>query len=189
MERTSQISRGNKFPLLNDGVYKSEHISNFFIKNAAEDGIDIDLLRLVKTCYIGYGWVLSVLGKRLIDEQVQAWKWGPVIPSVYHSFKHFGRKSIDEFAPSIDISDDKVGDKEYYGVNEDTQEGKTLKVVWNIYKDMSIGKIIEITHRTGSPWFESYRPGIKGIVIEDENIKKHFDELIEKKIAEAESSE
>ena len=75
-------------------------IANYFIDKANENREGrhpFTLLRLVKYVYIAYGFGMAILDKKIIDERfdkVEAWKYGPVIPSVYHSFKHNGKDPI-----------------------------------------------------------------------------------------------
>ena len=63
-------------------------IANYFIDKAnsvQRQENDLTLLRLVKYVYIAYGFALAILKKKIIDERfdkVEAWKYGPVIPSV-----------------------------------------------------------------------------------------------------------
>lgn len=75
-------------------------IANYFVDKANQDTrapYPLTLLRLVKYVYISYGFAMAILDKIIIDKRfdtVQAWKYGPVIPSVYHSFKHNGNNPI-----------------------------------------------------------------------------------------------
>ncbi len=165
-------------------VYKSEHIANFFIREAIDEKMNIDLLRLIKMCYFGYGWVLSIMdGKKLIEEDIHAWKFGPVIPSVYHAFKHWELRPITKFVPSMEISkDEKIQELKYRSVNEDTMEGRILSIVWNAYKHKSVNEVVSLTHQPGTPWAETYHPGERDIIIPTHKIKKHFDAIIQKRI-------
>ena len=66
-------------------------IANYFVEKSKEDKQceKLTLLRLVKYVYIAYGFALVLLGRSIINDRfdkVEAWKYGPVIPSVYHSF-------------------------------------------------------------------------------------------------------
>lgn len=47
-------------------------------------------LKLNKLLYYVYGINLVVNEGERISESPQAWKYGPVFPSVYHGFKHYG---------------------------------------------------------------------------------------------------
>ena len=85
-------------------------IANYFVDKAQREDFKITLLRLVKYVYIAYGFGLSILDRNIIDERfdkVEAWKYGPVIPSVYHSFKYNGDKPITE--KSIILSQEEIG--------------------------------------------------------------------------------
>ena len=66
--------------------YTAFHIANYFLWRAWEEGVEVTPLKLIKLVYIAYGWNL-VLNKdrpKLFEERIEAWKYGPVIPSVYH---------------------------------------------------------------------------------------------------------
>lgn len=179
----SASRESNRFPLIDGHGLRSEHVANFFIKKAAEDRQDIDLIKLVKLCYFGYGWALSILEKRLIDEDIQAWKWGPVIPSIYHSFKHHGREPITEFTPSIEMSSEEgIQQQKYFSIDEETDEGRILSIVWGIYRNRTFSELVDMTHKKGTPWYKVYKPHSRGMPIPDEEIKKHFDKIIDNKL-------
>lgn len=74
-------------------------VANYFIDLAQKDNKPIHLLGLVKRVYIAHGFALALLGRELLDsrfDKVEAWRYGPVIPSVYHSFKQYRTKEIKE---------------------------------------------------------------------------------------------
>ena len=179
-----------EYPLVNEGYYVSDHIANFFIEKASQNNKKLDVLKLVKLCYLGYGWVLSILSKRLIVEHVEAWRFGPVIPSVYYSFKHFGRRSITSFTPTMQFNrgSGRMNIK-YFSFKPETQESKVLSLVWDAYKDLSGKDMIKKMHTQDGPWIKYYEPGIRGIVMDDHVIKEHFDRIISQKLKEADSNE
>jgi uncharacterized phage-associated protein len=57
-------------------------------------------MKLIKTVFIAHGFYLASKDKPLVNEFVQAWKYGPVIDSVYHEFKGLGHKPIKFLAAS-----------------------------------------------------------------------------------------
>ena len=66
-------------------------VANYFVELSKRDKVPLHLLGLVKRVYIAHGFSLAITGRPLIDprfDRIEAWKYGPVIPSVYHSFKH-----------------------------------------------------------------------------------------------------
>jgi len=57
-------------------------VANYFIKKSQDDGIAVTPMQLVKLVYIAHGWHLGLHHSQLLTESIQAWKYGPVIPSV-----------------------------------------------------------------------------------------------------------
>lgn len=72
-----------------------QHVANFFLDKAEEEGIRITQLKLMKLIYLAYGWYKAITHKKLFEEPIQAWRHGPVIESIYHEFKHFKKNVID----------------------------------------------------------------------------------------------
>lgn len=68
--------------------------ANTFIALANEIEAPLDQLKLQKLLYLAQGISLAVLDERLILEDIEAWRYGPVIPSVYRASKAYGREPI-----------------------------------------------------------------------------------------------
>ena len=77
--------------------YSPAAIANNILWLAREEGISVTVMKLLKLVYIVYGWTLASLDHKLFNEPIQAWKHGPVIPSIYYQFDNFGSKPIDTF--------------------------------------------------------------------------------------------
>jgi uncharacterized phage-associated protein len=71
-------------------------IANYFIWLANETGSFISNLKLQKLVYYAQAWHLALHEKPLFDEDFEAWIHGPVIPELYHHYKHFSWKPIQE---------------------------------------------------------------------------------------------
>ncbi|HJJ46644.1 MAG TPA: Panacea domain-containing protein [Methanocorpusculum sp.] len=41
--------------------------------------------------YYAQAWAFAKLGHGIFNEEVEAWDDGPVVPSVYHAFKKYGK--------------------------------------------------------------------------------------------------
>ena len=158
-------------------------IANYFVDKAQREDFKITLLRLVKYVYIAYGFGLSILDRNIIDERfdkVEAWKYGPVIPSVYHSFKYNGDKPITE--KSIILSqEDNSGNVEFSTPEVDKSDNELLMLldfVWDRYKNKTITELINILHGEGPPWKYCYRPN-ENVTIPDEMTKIYYDSIVE----------
>lgn len=161
-------------------------IANYFVDKANQDThapYPLTLLRLVKYVYISYGFAMAILDKIIIDKRfdtVQAWKYGPVIPSVYHSFKHNGNDPIKSKS-EIAKSESEDGTLNFF-VPEVTDESikKILDFVWNRYRSLSTSDLITLLHREDTPWAFCYRVG-KNVEIPDEITKAYYYSIVTNK--------
>lgn len=158
--------------------YTPQHIANFFLERAADEGRELDQLKLMKLVYIAYGWVLALTGQKLFDEDIQAWQHGPVIRSLYDEFKHFGRRPITDRAAEFDYETFEMSQPEVPVSDNETR--LILDKVWAAYRRFSGWQLREKTHEHGTPWSMVYRSGARDQVIEDELIRPHFLTIIRK---------
>jgi uncharacterized phage-associated protein len=72
----------------------------FLHLDSRHDGEGLSNLKLQKLAYYAQGFYLAVHGKVLFDEPLEAWTHGPVVPTLYHEYKHYssGRiKYLEDF--------------------------------------------------------------------------------------------
>ena len=158
-------------------------LANYFVEKSNSDNhapYPLTLLRLVKYVYIAYGFALSILGKKIIDgrfDTVEAWKYGPVIPSVYHSFKYHGNNRITEKS-SIATKENKDGTLQFFTPEvTDNDIKEILDFVWKRYRDMPTGALIDLLHNSNTPWAYCYQEG-KNVEIPDEMTKVYYDAIV-----------
>lgn len=153
-------------------------VANYFIELANRDNKPIQLLGLVKRVYIAHGFALALLGHGLLDprfDKVEAWKYGPVIPSVYHSFKQYKREAIKE--PTIMLHQDESGAYDFITPVIDNDKDKMIiEMVWKRYRDYTDPSLVNLTHVDGSPWKVCYKAG------ENREIPDSFTELYYQKL-------
>lgn len=129
---------------------------------------NVKLLQLIKLCYLCYGWYLSFHEAKLFREEVQAWRYGPVIPELYHALKHFRGKVLPKDALSGLVIEDL-----------DSEERDLIDEVLEVYKDFSGLHLSTLTHQKGTPWHKTPQSKYVNPVIKDSLIKEHFDSLRE----------
>ena len=157
---------------MNDQNYTATHVAYFFITRAQDEKVALTQMQLMKLVYIGYGWVLAVLDRKLFDEPVEAWQHGPVIESLYHTFKHFGASPITTIGTEFDL--DELDVKTPQIDHEDKDARVVLEKVWEVYKHFTANALRSKTHEGGTPWSEVYQPGQRSIQIPAGSIQKHF---------------
>jgi uncharacterized phage-associated protein len=132
-------------------------IANYFVDLSKKEGKEIRLLGLIKRVYITHGFTLALYDRSALNPRfdvVEAWKLGPVIPSVYHSFKHFKTDPITE--ESVVFTD---YNKFEFPELKDKEVKHVANSVWKRYIDYSDFEMIKLLHREGTPWGMCYVEG------------------------------
>jgi uncharacterized phage-associated protein len=152
-------------------------VANYFVSKSLESGVVLTPMKLIKLVYIAHGWYLGLSDKPLLDEGAQAWKFGPVIETVYHNFKHYKSGQITRMAPTLN----RLFSTENSASVEDIGIKQFLDSVWNSYSRFSGVQLSAMTHEVGTPWHTTWnenggRDG-KSVLIPNDLIKKHYKEL------------
>jgi uncharacterized phage-associated protein len=138
------------------------------LEAADRQGRALTPLQIMKLVYISHGWHLAVHGRPLINEEVEAWQYGPVIPSVYHKLKKFGSQAVTHA--------DLPRTHGLFDVDEpkDSTERSVIEDVYETLGNLSGPALSNLTHKPGSPWFSVWRPGERGLIIPDDAIRAHY---------------
>ena len=148
--------------------YSAASVANAFIDIAVDNGFYLTNLKLQKLVYFAHGWYLAFTNTPLINDEVQSWKYGPVIQALHDDLKHYGLKPITKKIPT---------DKNIVYKSEDWD---FLCSVYRKYSIFSPAQLIAMTHEPGSPW-EQFGAGENDFqVISQEEIKKYFKAMINK---------
>lgn len=162
--------------------YSAKAVANEFLALAKDEGKQLTPMQLQKLVYFAYGWYLAITGERLLDERVEAWQWGPVVPSLYNEFKRFGSGPITEFARKAVVGTDGRISYEPYRVMSDRPEHdviamKIIRKIWEIYGRFSASQLSNMTHAPESPWSQTPEKDVRGTDIPDDVIKAYFERL------------
>lgn len=133
--------------------YSSKAVANTFLEISKEKGVtDVSPMKLQKLIYYAHAWHLAFLEKPLIKEEIQAWKFGPVIPDIYFEFKEFGNSHITSQATELLFSE-KGLELAAPTVSSDDKNALTLiQEVIRIYGHYSPIQLSNLTHSDGEPW-------------------------------------
>ena len=160
-------------------------VANYFIELANKEDKPITQLGLMKRVYIAHGFSLAINDKSLLDnrfDKVEAWKYGPVIPSVYHSFKQYKANPIREKAVIMEW-DEKTGNISFPEPTlTDGDAKKIVEMVWKRYHGFLDSELVTLTHRKGTPWAVCYVPE-QNVPIPDEITEMYYKTLIRNIVA------
>jgi uncharacterized phage-associated protein len=161
-------------------MFLSRHVANSVISACRERGIaDITPLKLQKIIYFLHGWHLVFSGKPAVSERFFAWRYGPVLDSVYREFRHFGSAPITAYATDFDPESKKnfayvIGNSTRSGSGK--QFNEILEKVLDSYGSMDGLELSALTHAQGSPWAKTPLNN----AIDDNVIEQYFKALTSK---------
>ncbi len=157
---------------LEDHKFTAIQLANSILESTIVRKLHTDLLKLMKLSYISVGYCLY-FDFDPIEEDIEAWKYGPVIPSIWYEFKHNGiNTNIDELGidnpfenepPTIEICDNNTN-KHMVGI---------ISYVVDRYKGDSGWNLVTKTHDKNAPWDKYYVEG-KNNIIPKEDIKEYY---------------
>lgn len=135
-------------------MYSAIQVAKFFISRYVGDkNRGIEPIKLQKLVYISYGWCWAALEKELFPDEIQAWKYGPVIPAIWNEFKD--DRSTSNYQISI----------ESLSIEKEIEE--LLEKIYNVYIKEKSALMVSITYAPGTPWSLVYDGG------HDKEIPKH----------------
>lgn len=125
---------------------KSKAVANFFIDMATKcDREPMTQLRLQKMLYYAQAWSIVRNGRPLFDDPIEAWKLGPVVPSLYREYSRYGNQPINEI------------DRDYSPDLFSEEELSLLMDVMREYDQYTTPTLVDRTHRVCEPWGNAYK--------------------------------
>ena len=121
-------------------------------------------MHIIKLTYICHGWSLGIAERPLISEPVEAWQYGPVVPSLYHRYKSFRADPIKVVL--LDRSEE-----------FDDQQRNMVEVIEDAYRKCTALDLSGLTHQPGTPWDIVQREYGVGAIIPNELIQEHYHKL------------
>lgn len=164
--------------------YDAKAVANYFLDLAEASGERLSPMKLQKLVYYAHGWNLGLTGRPLLDEEVQAWSFGPVIRSLYNEFREFKADAITRKAEEYECDQDgeilaRQPRLDDYPDGDAEFTRKLLRRIWDVYRGFSAVQLSNLTHAPGTPWdrvCRTYGGQIpKYAVIPEPWIKEHFE--------------
>ena len=112
--------------------------------------------------------MLAISNDAPTAESFEAWKFGPVLPSVYHATKNFGAANISSYLPEY------VNGKYVNQVVGPTAKTfhSVFDQVWENYIGIPAIVLSTMTHLANTPWHKT--KVVDGNIIPNELIKEYF---------------
>lgn len=139
-------------------------VANELIRLGMQDGKYFTPMQLLKLTYIAHGWHLGFFDTPLTDDDIEAWKYGPVIPNLYRAIKQYGGNQISTLIQLLQGEISTLTD----------EQAKIIKFTYQRYGHLTGVQLSALTHEIGTPWHEFFNPVTWGRKIPDAIIKTHY---------------
>jgi uncharacterized phage-associated protein len=125
-------------------AYDARNVANEFLRVANSHDRELTNMQLQKLVYIAHGYTLAVLHEPLVKQEIEAWRYGPVIKDLYQALRRYGSGFVTEPIP--------VFPKE---VLSETHK-VIVATVEEAYSRFSGAQLATMTHRADTPWAKHY---------------------------------
>ncbi len=116
-------------------------------------------MKLLKLIYLAHGCSLAILERPLIDEPIEAWRYGPVVGNVYHALKHYGMRLINETIKDSIYLDNGVVQIQHYATDFDPKTLELLNKIWVSNKFNTGIQLSNWSHDNKGPWHKTWYKG------------------------------
>lgn len=157
-------------------MYEAKKVANLIIDEFDPERYDLTNLKINKIIYFCNGWFLARTGKKLIRNKFEAWKYGPVIRTLYSELKIYGDASIKDKISYLDYMD---GIKKHVKYDDVTDHDRVLiKKIASYYICMKASELVELSHAPGGAWDVAFRKSLENggewEAITDAEIEREF---------------
>lgn len=134
-------------------------------------------LKLEKLVYLCFADYLCKYDKELYKDEIYAYKYGPVVDSVYEKYRGSGYKEIEQEELDMDI--DATGIQEMPSrsrilfAEDGLEKIKSIDETIEKYGKFTAGELVDLTHKKLTPWDMTGRGKEQYVIIENETIKKY----------------
>ena len=123
--------------------YQAVEVAKYIVTYSNQQNKPVSNLKLQKILYFTWIDFFKTTNRRLFEDAICAWNFGPVIPAVYRKFCIYAGESIP---------------REYHAeiAPEDTD---ILNGIIDPYLDFSASELVNKSHEEGSAWDQVFRNG------------------------------
>lgn len=124
--------------------YHVMDICRYVVFYSNKKNYGISNLRLQKILYFIQAYFLRIKKQPCFQEQIEAWDFGPVVPTAYHFYKKFGAGEIPDYRDPQTV---------FLAKNDQ----KIINGVIDLLSKYTTTQLVSMTHRQ-YPWKKNYEP-------------------------------
>jgi uncharacterized phage-associated protein len=129
-------------------------------------------LKLEKLVYLCYADYLCATGKRLFEDKIFAYKFGPVIDSVYKKYKFYGKDNIDEEEVMPKRKYSRSARSRILFSEKGILKASSIIMTLQKYGSLDANALVTLTHKNSAPWTH-YDSSLSDQEMKDDIIRKY----------------
>ena len=156
-------------------MYSAIDVARYIIKYSNESKYIISNLKLQKLLYFVQAYFLIKKDKPAFSDKIEAWEFGPVIPTVYREFQLYGSGNIPIVSRLVLPDPDNVWNfyrEDYSNIKISEEDKKLICDIVDELSEYSAVGLMKLTHDQ-NPWINAYSPQELN-EITTESIKEYF---------------
>lgn len=123
---------------------KIEDVALYILQLLSQDESEVSAMKLQKICFYVQGWYIAKKGRPLFNHDFQAWRYGPVSPTLYKY--HAKKATISLNTTDIPGNIQNISDA----------DKKFIKVIVSLYAEYTGLQLSELSHKQ-DPWIDARR--------------------------------
>ena len=143
------------------------HIADSILATAHLYGMKLDPLQINKMCHLVNGFTLEERDEPAFYNNVEAWKYGPVIPEVYDAYRSYGAGTITHLETCrTPLTDASAVSRRYDELVKiiGPNVASIISGVVKEYGKFSGNDLVGMTHGKDTPWKAAYKPGRNNVI-------------------------
>lgn len=147
-------------------------VARYIINYSNEKNYSISNLKLQKLLYFVQAYYLAFTCSHepCFNDEIEAWDFGPVVPSVYHEFKSFGGGEIPPVTSYYTLENQ----NNFWSIREvpfdnsciSSDNKKIINDIVDKFGAYSAADLVQLTHNQ-TPWKNAYHPRQNAIITKD----------------------
>jgi uncharacterized phage-associated protein len=154
-------------------AYDARIIALAFAHKGIIEHNPVTQMQLQKMVFYAHGYNFAIYDGPLVEQDFEAWRYGPVIPDIYQQYKFYGSSRVFNLL-KIDTPFNNLA--ELNGLSPRAK--RSVDYTWNVTKKLDATILSAWTHQQGSPWSDVYEEDVNHIVIPNESIKSYFQRML-----------
>lgn len=141
----------SQIPIINSAAA----VTNWFIDRNQTEQTQLTHLKIQKLLYYAQGWHLGFFGVPLFEDNIHAWKYGPVVETVYQALKYREKSEIIKdpiHGYAFAHGDCRMENAPKLNLGGDEDRIKYMNSFWGKYSVIEPWVLVGSSHRKGTPW-------------------------------------